>query len=86
MEVIGGNGVPDCVASKVSPAEVKPGEYYVVSVCSFVYSAICSFVVPVRKENEVALQWAEMRMVRCICGIKRQDGVPSKRLRETRIT
>jgi len=24
---------------------------------------------PVRKENEVALQWAEMRMVRWMCGI-----------------
>jgi len=26
VEVIGSNGVPECVASKVSPAEVKPGE------------------------------------------------------------
>jgi len=25
---------------------------------------------PLRKENEVALQHAEMRMVRCLCGIK----------------
>jgi len=25
---------------------------------------------PVQKENEVALQWAEMRMVRQICGVK----------------
>jgi len=37
---------------------------------------------PVRKENEVALQQAEMRMVRWICDIKLQDRVPSKRLRE----
>ena len=37
---------------------------------------------PVRKENEVALQRAEMRMVRWMCGIKLQDRVPSKRLRE----
>jgi len=29
---------------------------------------------PVRKENEVSLQQAEMRMVRCMCGIKLQDG------------
>jgi len=36
---------------------------------------------PVRKENEVALQRAEMRMVRWMCGIKLQDRVPSKRLR-----
>jgi len=38
---------------------------------------------PVRKENEVALQSAEMRMVRWICGVKLQDRVPSKGLRES---
>ena len=37
---------------------------------------------PVRKENEVALQRAEMRMVRWICGMKLQDRIPSKGLRE----
>ena len=37
---------------------------------------------PVRKENIVALQQAEMRMVRWICGIKLKDRVPSKELRE----
>jgi len=37
---------------------------------------------PIRKENEAALQWAEMRMVRWMCGIKLQDRVPSKGLRE----
>jgi len=37
---------------------------------------------PVRKENEVALQQAEMRMVRCMCGIKLKDRFPSKELRE----
>jgi len=37
---------------------------------------------PVRKENEVALQQAEMRMVRWMCSINLQDGVPSKGLRE----
>jgi len=37
---------------------------------------------PVRKENEVALQWAEMRMVRWMCGVRLQDKVPSKELRE----
>jgi len=36
---------------------------------------------PVSKENEVALQRAEMRMVRWICGVKLQDKVPSKELR-----
>jgi len=36
----------------------------------------------VRKENEMALQWAEMRMVRWVCDIKVKDGVPSKELRD----
>jgi len=39
---------------------------------------------PVRKENEVALQRAEMRMVRWMCGVKLQDRVPSRVERETR--
>jgi len=33
---------------------------------------------PVRKENDVALQQAEMKIVRWMCGIKLQDRVPSK--------
>ena len=37
---------------------------------------------PVRKENEVALQRAEMRMVRWMCSVKVKDRVPSKELRE----
>ena len=37
---------------------------------------------PVRKENVVALQHAEMRMVRWMCGIKLKDRFPSKELRE----
>ena len=37
---------------------------------------------PVRKENEVALQRAEIRMVRWICDVKVKDKVPSKELRE----
>jgi len=37
---------------------------------------------PVRKENVVALQRAEMRMVRWMCGIKLKDRFPSKELRE----
>ena len=36
---------------------------------------------PVRKENEMALQRAEMRMVRWTCGVKLQDRFPSKELR-----
>ena len=35
---------------------------------------------PVRKENVVALQRAEMRMVRWMCGIKLKDRFPSKEL------
>ena len=38
---------------------------------------------PVRKENVVALQQAEMRMVTWMCGVKLKDNkVPSKELRE----
>ena len=37
---------------------------------------------PVRKENEVALHLAKMRMVRWMCGVKLQDRIPGKRLRE----
>ena len=37
---------------------------------------------PVRQENEVALQWPEMRMVRRMCDIKVKDTVPSKELKE----
>ena len=37
----------------------------------------------VRKENEVALQQAEMRMVRWMCGTKLKDRFPSRELRET---
>jgi len=38
----------------------------------------------VRKENEVALQQAEMRMVRWMCDVKVKNKVQSKELRETR--
>jgi len=37
---------------------------------------------PVRKENVVALQRAEMRMVRWMCGVKLKDRLLSKELRE----
>jgi len=37
---------------------------------------------PVRKENEVALQRAQMRMVRWMCNVKVKDTVPSKELRK----
>jgi len=37
---------------------------------------------PVTKENVVALQRAEMRMVRWMCGVKLKDRLPSKELRD----
>jgi len=37
---------------------------------------------PVRKENKVALQRAEMGMVRRMCNVKVKDRVPSKELTE----
>jgi len=37
---------------------------------------------PVRKENELALQQAEMTMVRWMCNVKVKYGVLSKELRE----
>jgi len=37
---------------------------------------------PIRKENEVALQRAEMRMVRWMCGVKVIDRIQSKELRD----
>jgi len=37
---------------------------------------------PVRKENVVALQRAEMRMVSWMCSVKLIDRLPSKKLRE----
>jgi len=54
---------------------------------SYVWSSMLhgSETWPVRKENEVAAQRAEIRMVRWMCGVKLQDRVPSKGLRETKI-
>ena len=37
---------------------------------------------PVWKENVVALQRAEMKMLTWICGVKLNDRLPSKELRE----
>jgi len=37
---------------------------------------------PVSKENVVALQRAEMRMVMWMCGVKQKDRLPGKELRE----
>ena len=37
---------------------------------------------PIRKENVVALQRAEMRMGRWMCGVKLKDRFPSKELKK----
>jgi len=51
-----------------------------VVVCEVVYDG--SETWPVRKEYEVALQRAEMRIVRWMCGVKLQDRIPCKGLKE----
>ena len=40
-------------------------------------SCVQSSMLPVRKENVVALQRAEMRMVRWMCGVKLKDKTPN---------
>jgi len=42
----------------------------------------CRMFITLEKENEVALQRAEMRMVSWMCGVKVKDRFPSKELRE----
>jgi len=37
---------------------------------------------PIRKEKEVALQRAEIRMIRWTCDVKVKDAVPSRELKE----
>jgi len=37
---------------------------------------------PIRTKNEVALQRAEMRMIRWMCDVRLQDRVPTKGLKE----
>jgi len=37
---------------------------------------------PLKKENELTLQWAEMRMIRCMCCIKVTDRFTCSDLRE----
>ena len=36
----------------------------------------------VKKENKLTLQWAEMRMIRWICGVKITDRFSSSELRD----
>jgi len=56
----------------------------VVLICSCLRSSKLheSEIWHIRKENEVALQSAEMKMVRWMSGMKLQDRIPSKGLRE----
>jgi len=64
--------------------------YYCIVICNLRLYSSCaqssmlhgSETWPVRKENEVALQRAEMRMVRWMCNVKVKDRVTSKELRE----
>jgi len=37
---------------------------------------------PMKKENKLTLQWAELRMIRWMCGIKVTDGFSDSNLRE----
>ena len=45
-------------------------------------SAMAGLLTNDRTENEVALQQAEMRMVRWMCNAKVKDRVPSKELKD----
>jgi len=45
-------------------------------------AAVCEVVCYTKVRPEVALQRAEMRMVRWMCNVKVRDRVPSKELRE----
>jgi len=53
--------------------------YYFIQPCSMLHG---SKSWPVRKENEVVLQQAGMRIVRWMCGVKLKDRIPGKELRE----
>jgi len=66
--------VPLLTNKDVSP--IIRGRLYSSCVCTSVLHG--SETWPVRKENVVALQRAEMRMVRWICGIKLKDRLLSE--------
>ena len=59
---------------------IRRGELYSSCVRSSMLHG--SEIWPVRKENEMALQRAEMRMVRWMCGVKLKNRVSNKELRE----
>ena len=70
-------------ATWVSRYQIVRGRFYSSCVRSSMLHG--SETWPITKENEVALQRAEMSVVRWMCVIKLQDKVESKELRETRI-
>jgi len=45
-------------------------------------AVLCAVVCCMEVRPEAALQWADMRMIKWMYGIKLKDGVPSKGLRE----
>ena len=53
----------------------------IVFVCNLLHFNVFNHLHRLIKENEMALQRAEMRMVRWMCGVKLQDRVPTKELR-----
>jgi len=61
------------------PITIMRGRLYISSVrsCKLHGSGTC----PVRKDNEVALLQAEMRMVTWMYDVKVKDGIPSKEFR-----
>jgi len=71
LEIIGGEFYrPDSIPVAL-PTLIVRGRLYSSCVQSSMLHG--SEIWPVRKENEVALQQAEMRMVRWMCGVKLQD-------------
>jgi len=61
------------------PGEILCGREYIIG--SFFHAEFPADW-PVRKENEVAFQRAEIRLVRWMCDVKVKDKVPNKELRE----
>jgi len=55
-----------------------------VQICTLTQTPLIFFTgqIPFQKENEVALQRAEMRMVRQMCGVKLQDRITSGGMRK----
>ena len=65
-----------------SPSE-SPVVVIIYIIERFYFKTAWKWVLAQRKENEVALKRAEMRMIWWMCGVKLQDRIPSKGLRES---